>query len=300
MKRVIIFVLLLICGDIIVCTAQNIVTTTTRNAPAQASGSNIATPSAARNYAELPAMVERENFVYGYHDQLPSNPSLRNYSFCFDKERYCSRWVAYPLHAVYLGTIKRNDKWRFDPHHIENAYEPDVRTAYKRPGESSIYDRGHQLPSADRTSSQSDNQTTFYGTNVTPQYASLNRGKWKSLEDDVRNWICNDTLYVVSGAHFEEGATYIYTNDAGGNGKECPAPTHYYKVLLRTKSGTSGRWVVNCTSNELQCIGFWFENRSGATGQVVSVAEIEEKTGLTFFPNVPNAPKERCVASEWY
>ena len=31
------------------------------------------------------------------------------------------------------------------------------------------YDRGHQLPSADRLTTKADNATTFYYTNITPQ-----------------------------------------------------------------------------------------------------------------------------------
>ena len=156
------------------------------------------------------------------------------------------------------------------------------------------------MPSADRTKSEADNLSTFYATNVTPQLAGLNRGKWKTLETSGRNtWICTDTLYGVSGAHFEKNTTYEYTYDAGGNGKRCPIPTHYYKVILRTKHGGSGKWVANCSASELMCAGFWFENKSGAERQTMTVAEIERKTGLTFFPNVPDAPKDIYNASDW-
>ena len=102
---------------------------------------------------------------------------------------------------------------------------------------------------------------------------------------------------MVTGAHFEPGYGYAYDNK--GNGKACAVPTHYYKVILRTKKGNSGKWVGNCSANELKCVGFWFNHAAKAQQQMMSVADIEKKTGHTFFPNVSNAPKTVYNASEW-
>ena len=253
-------------------------------------------------WAEIPAMAENANWEYGFHDKLPSNNRLRNYSFCFDKEKYCALWVAYPLHECYIdGGGKRTDAWSYDPCCIDDKYEPNLRNSYySQGGGTNTHSRGHQLPSADRLASNEDNATTFYYTNMTPQLQSLNGGTWASLEDNItNNWICKDTLYVVTGAHFEQGANYDYAWDSKGMGKACAVPTHYYKVILRTKKGNSGKWVGNCSASELQCVGFWFEHKGGAARQTMSVAEIEKKTGHTFFPNVKNAPKSTYNPSDW-
>ncbi len=250
-------------------------------------------------WAEMPAVVENANWEYGYHDKLPSNNRLRNYSFCFDKEKHCALWVAYPLHLCYMSNVSREDDWQYDPCCIDDQYEPYLRNAYY-PQNGTLYShsRGHQLPSADRTASSEDNFTTFYCTNSTPQLQSLNGGNWRVLEENIRDkWICSDTLYIVTGAHFAEGYGYAYDNK--GKGKACAVPTHYYKVILRTKSGNSGKWVGDCSADELQCVGFWFEHKGGAARQTMSVEEIEKKTGFTFFPNVPNAPKEEYNESDW-
>ena len=252
------------------------------------------------NWAELPEVVENENWEYCYHDKLPSNNKLRNYSFCFDKEKHCALWVAYPLHECYTeGGGKRTNAWGYDPCCVDDKEEPNLFNAYYPQGGSSYsHSRGHQLPSADRLASNEDNATTFYFTNMTPQVQSLNGATWESLEGDVRNkWMCSDTLYVVTGAHFDAGYGYAYDNK--GSGKACAVPTHYYKVILRTKSGNSGKWVGECSANELKCVGFWFDHADKAPRQTMSVAEIEQKTGHTFFPNVPNAPKSTYKASEW-
>ena len=257
-------------------------------------------PIKTNGWAEIPTTVENANWEYGYHDKLPSNNKLRNYSFCFDKEKHCALWVAYPLHKCYTeGSGHRTDDWEYDPCCIEDKYEPNLNNAYyPQNGSSFSHTRGHQLPSADRLASDEDNATTFYFTNMTPQLQSLNGGAWETLEGDLRKkWICSDTLYVVTGAHFAPGYGYAYDNK--GKGKACAVPTHYYKVVLRTKSGNSGKWVGNCSANELKCVGFWFDHAAKAPRQTMSVAEIERKTGLTFFPNVPNAPKSVYNASEW-
>ena len=257
-------------------------------------------PIKTNGWAEIPTTVENANWEYGYHDKLPSNNKLRNYSFCFDKEKHCALWVAYPLHKCYTeGSGHRTDDWEYDPCCIEDKYEPNLNNAYyPQNGSSFSHSRGHQLPSADRLASDEDNATTFYFTNMTPQLQSLNGGAWETLEVDLRKkWICSDTLYVVTGAHFAPGYGYAYDNK--GKGKACAVPTHYYKVVLRTKSGNSGKWVGNCSASELQCVGFWFEHKGSAPRQTMSVAEIEKKTGITFFPNVPNAPKSVYNASDW-
>lgn len=253
-------------------------------------------------WAEMPAMPEIVNCEYCFHDKLPSNNALRNYSFCFDLEKHCALWIAYPLHSCYIeGDGKRTDKWGYDPCCVNDYYEPNLKNAYyPQNGTSYSHSRGHQLPSADRLASTEDNATTFYYSNMTPQLQSLNGGKWGVLEDDIRTkWMCSDTLYVVTGAHFADGYTYAY--DEKGQGKPCAVPTHYYKAVLRTKAGNSGKWVGECSSEELQCVAFWFEHteNSKAVRETISVAELEARTGFTFFANISNAPKEVYNASEW-
>ncbi|MCB7181542.1 DNA/RNA non-specific endonuclease, partial [Longicatena sp. 210702-DFI.1.213] len=68
-----------------------------------------------------------------------------------------------------------------------------------------------------------------------------------TLEGKVRSYSCSDTLYVVTGAYFGPGATT--TTD--GVGSSVPVPTNYFKVLLRTKSGSTNKKVQDCSPNEL-------------------------------------------------
>lgn len=252
----------------------------------------------------MPADLPNSDYLYYSHDQLPSDGSLRNYTFCFDKSKHCALWVAYPLHACYMGSTKRTNAFGYDPD-VPDTYQANIGkyAYYPQGGSTYSHARGHQMPSADRTTSTADNETTFYATNMTPQLQTLNGGQWEALETDVRQWVCSDTLYVVTGAWFDPSRTPAYAYDNRGLGKACSVPTHYYKVLLRSKSGATGRLLRDLQANELQCIGFWMDHGNSGTWNVsssaCSVEEIERRTGFTFFANVPNAPKSTYDPSGW-
>ena len=267
---------------------------------------------------ELPAKAAHSNLICYAHEHLPSDAGKRNYSFGFAPEHYAATWVAYPLHECYVGSADRTDKFGYDYDFAsftgDNVKTPVMQATvsgayYTNFNDTKItdtnlqYSRGHQLPSADRTKSAEDNWTTFYSTNMTPQIQALNGGAWMGLESLVRKWMCADTLYIVTGAIFDEGHPYAYDNKS--KGKKVSVPTRYYKVLLRTKSGSGGKRVCDCKASELQCIGFIFKHdntRSSSTvlkSDAVSVSSLEEITGLQFFVNVPDAPKTDLNTSLW-
>ena len=141
-----------------------------------------------------------------------------------------------------------------------------------------------------------------FGTVIAPE-AAVNLGhNWDGCV--VSEVFSNGgEFHRVPGNDFldEEPTTEGTTTDNGGN--PCPVPTHYYKVLLRTKQGTTGQSVTTLAADELQCIGFWYEQTTDKTqtpdGCAVPVTEIEAKCGFEFFVNVPNAPKSSYSPGEW-
>jgi len=235
---------------------------------------------------EIPTEVSNSNYVYVTHKATLNNKEVRNYTLCFDKTKYAARWVAYPLHSCYIGGQDRSDDWAYDPN-IVSSYQVSTY-GYSTWG----YTRGHQIPSADRTATLELNQQTFYMSNMTPQGYDYNSGIWLDLETRVRSYKCNDTLYVVTGAHWDN----TYTNVS-----RYPVPTHYYKVLLRTRNGNTKKSVFGVAPEDLKCIGFWISH--SATGSLnasycKSVADIEALTGFTFFPQV-DVDKTECIPSDW-
>ena len=69
-----------------------------------------------------------------------------------------------------------------------------------------VNNRGHQIAKAQRKVTELARKQTNYNTNMTPQNGTLNGGKWAQLEAkerDLNKWMCDDTLYMVSGCHFD-------------------------------------------------------------------------------------------------
>jgi endonuclease G len=221
-------------------------------------------------------------------------PAVRNYTLFYDKQYKLAHWVAYPMYPACIGNSGRTNKWAYDPGIAQN-YQPNLKKGWG----VTQYDRGHQLPSGDRTNSKEANASTFYYTNMTAQNASLNRGQWENLERQVRTWTSRmssgsnyDTLFVVTGAILPpppEPIRYIKDN----SGAEIAVPKAFYKALAQKING------------KYYTIGFYVNNETPASGLSyntwrVTVADLERKTGFTFFPRI-TAPgmKEKIDNSAW-
>jgi DNA/RNA endonuclease G (NUC1) len=169
------------------------------------------------------------------------------------------------------------------------------------------------LGSDERTSSSATNKQVFYYTNIAPQLSSgfnTGGGGWNILEDWVDTQVCADTLYEVVGCYFDKytdayGYTVSPSTISFGGRSDVSMPTMFYYVLLRTKRGSSGKAVKNCSADELQCAAFVRSHTNSLKGQKVtsremmSVADLEKITGFTYFANVPNAPKSTFTPSDW-
>ena len=262
-----------------------------------------------REWAELPLCKVEDNYIFNtYYGKMGVRNDARNYTYCFDPDYRAALWVAYPLHSSYTSGSGDRDYSQF-------GYDPEVDTHYQANlGAGSYngrYDRGHQIPAADRKCSQQMMDQTFYATNMTPQYYNFNQKKWGALETKVRNMICSDTLYVVTGAYFGgEHHSSIASETYDKSKNVCPTPTYYYKALLRTKKGNTHKKISEITdASQVKAIAFWMQHAdtgsdtSISSSDCISVAELEQKTGFTFFPMLDDAieqsVKEKSIPSEW-
>ena len=230
----------------------------------------------------------------------------RNYTVCWNSKYKCPLWVAAPRHEWYEnGSLKNRN-------YIHNPDMPkDVQ--YSNTSGSGTYNRGHMLGAAERNKYSSYFSQVNYITNIAPQHASYfntGSGGWNTLEDWVDGQVCSDTLYVVIGCYFDSftdgygnHANPLTTTFMGTNNVQ--VPTMMYYLLLRTKKGNSGKSVKECSSSELKCAAFVRAHAEGTYKQSVtnkemmSVEELEKITGITYFTNVPNAPKSTFKASDW-
>ena len=239
----------------------------------------------------------------------PGGKTARNYTVCYSSEYHCPVWVAAPRHSMYVGNSGRNDSYRRDPN-----IPAGIQYSSKDTGGGC--NKGHMLGSAERTSSVSTNRDVFYYPNIAPQLSSgfnTGGGGWNILEDWVDSQVCADTLYEVIGCYFKAfsqqlgGTTYSTTPKtiSFGGRDDVSMPTMFYYVLLRTKSGNSHKSVKDCSSSELKCAAFVRAHTNSLKGhkvsadEMMSVSDLEQLVGVTFFPNVPNAPKNSVSADDW-
>lgn len=240
-------------------------------------------------WMELPAVTGDNQFVI--HTVLENGKYYRNFSLSYNKDAHEAEWVAYPLNDWYTSG-PRSDSWAYDPF-IDSAFQPDLSSGYSASG----YDRGHQIPSADRARSLAFNSQTFYYSNITPQNHEFNGGLWAKLEEKVRKWSSSstkrensmvyyiDTLYVVTGCILPASGGKSVTDKA--NKVQVIVPDGYFKALLKySSSGT--------TNGGYMAAGIWLENRNYTEAntdmllkqKMVSIEELEKKTGLKFFTNL--------------
>lgn len=244
-------------------------------------------------WMELPA-TNTPGLYYFAHDMEIAGKTTRNYAFGWDPNALVALWVAYPLNAWNIGSGDRSNVWGLDPK-VPRKYQPVVFGAFSS-GNAGSFDRGHQIPSADRLYYDA-NVTTFYGTNMTPQRNKLNSAAWSTLEGMVRNWARQfDTLYVTTGCVIDGSTEYCYDNDR----KKVTVPTGYYKALLGyKKSGTLG---LTASQGGYTAIGFWFDHQAYAAkesvvmAQAVTIDELETRTGHDFFVNLPFAIGDALAA----
>lgn len=185
-------------------------------------------------------------------------------------------WVAYELTKQEKeGTVERAR--HFVP-------DPDVRgiCPETRDYSNSGFDRGHMAPAADMKWSEQAMRESFYLSNICPQNHNLNAGVWKSLEEKTRDWAnLYQSVYVVCGPIVSEDCSVIGSCDIS-------VPDAFYKVLLTS------------ANNQWQAIGFYFENKAGTRPLRTfckTVDELEEMTGIDFFPQLNDEVENRVESS---
>lgn len=243
-------------------------------------------------WMELPAVEAGDGLRFVTHDMTVGGIPTRNYSLLWNDACLAASWVAYPLSRWTIGTedVGRTDDWQYDPE-IPQEYQPCLFKGFPSGG-SYGYDRGHQIPSADRQNRDSNRQT-FYFTNMTPQRSGFNQGVWAGLESHVRNIaVGTDTLYVVTGCVLDGSTETANDNE----GKAVTVPSAYYKALLKYQKSGSTTGIGGYSA-----AGYYLEHRAYSQDSIdgsmlVSIDRLEELTGIDFFVNLASVLGDRNAA----
>ncbi|RYZ48686.1 MAG: DNA/RNA non-specific endonuclease, partial [Proteobacteria bacterium] len=98
------------------------------------------------------------------------------------------------------------------------------------------FDRGHVVPSADRTEKFAQNQAVFKMSNMMPQTAFLNRVIWERLEGTTRSLLARNPknrYWVVAGPIFTTKMRYM------GVKKNIAIPDSNFKIVIDLGSSKS-------------------------------------------------------------
>lgn len=132
------------------------------------------------------------------------------------------------------------------------------------------YDRGHLVPSATR-STRTDQRESFSLANQIPQAPKNNQDTWRMIEEATRTIITKNKqpAYMITGPLF-------LSSSVKKIGSGVLVPTHIYKVVYYPNMNVMSAYVS--------------VNDDHAYTEVVSVAELQSKSGLVFFPVLQGAP----------
>jgi endonuclease G len=204
-------------------------------------------------------LIEREGYVAAYN-----------------RDRGGANWVSWQLSADWLGDAERQDNFRQD-----GGLPPGFYQVTPNDYRGSGYDRGHIVPSADRTRTVALNSATFLMSNILPQAPDNNRGVWRELEEFSRDWVYQQDreLYVIAGSYGEQATL--------AQGK-LTVPSRLWKVIVVLDQPGQG---VAGISTDSVVIAVDMPNRNNLSDDwrtyQTSIDRIELATGYDLLSLVP-------------
>ncbi len=226
---------------------------------------------------EIPAVIKKQPEILLIR---------KGFTVSYNKDWRIPNWVAWHLTAAHT----HGDNKRYNMIFTEDTSVPSPR-ATDNDYYNSRYDRGHMCPSGDNQWDAKAQQESFFFTNVCPQNHALNQGDWNDLEIQCRYWARRfGDIYIVSGPVFYHGVQ----KTIGRN--KVAVPDAFFKVILADNRKTNA-------------IGFVMPNQGKHRNMkeyVRSIDEIEELTGIDFFPMLDDSLEEavedqsrRELIEEW-
>ena len=206
-----------------------------------------------------------DNLEYGVPGGVDRVVDREGYALGYKAAWKTARWVMYRLtdDEVLTKVARRSEEFAPDPEIADGPQLEDYR--------GSGYDRGHLAPAADMKWSRQAMTECFYLSNMVPQDRGNNSGIWNEIENTVRGFACAEgSVFVVTGPVTPDPPVLSI-----GRGRVA-VPTELWKVVYDE-------------TPPCKMIGFIVPNRKvkgKPKDYACSVAEVERKTGLKFFPKL--------------
>ena len=197
------------------------------------------------------------------------------YALSYNRSKETLNWASWQLNSSWLGSVDRQNNFRPDQS-LPPAWEQVTPSDYSGSG----YDKGHVVPSGDRTLNVEDNSATFLMTNMMPQTPDNNRHTWEGLESYCRELVSQGKeLYIIAGP-------------LGSHGKplkgKVTIPQTTWKVVVILDHKNAG--IKSVTANT-RVIAVNVPNQQGINpdwkAYRISVDLLEDMTDYNFLSNVP-------------
>ncbi len=212
------------------------------------------------------------------------------YTESYNMSKAGPNWVSWHLDATnFTGAVKRQDNFAAFTGLPSGWYEVQ-NDSYSGSG----FDRGHNCPSGDRTSSTDANSSTFLMTNMLPQAPNNNQKTWEGLESYLRGQVLSgNEVYIIMGAYGSGGVGSNGGVSTSVNGGKVNVPSNIWKIAVvlpvgngdvsRVSSGT--RVVAVNTPNSDTINPDWKQ-------YIVTVRDIEKSTGYNLLSALPQSVQD--------
>jgi endonuclease G len=207
----------------------------------------------------------------------------------YSRSRSGPNWVSWHIGIEDLGSTKRLNNFRPDTDLPQGWYEVN-NSSYKGSG----FDKGHNCPSGDRSSSTAANSSTFLMNNIIPQAPNHNQHTWEHLESYCRAQVKRgNEVYVIMGSYGRGGTGKKGYFESIDNGR-ITVPSHIWKVVVVIPEGDNDLQRINGRSRVI-AIDTPNDNNIEANWMkyLCTVRDIEKATGYNLLSALPKAIQDR-------
>ncbi len=207
---------------------------------------------------------------YKLIDRVPKLTEIRkrkSYAMLYDNRTRNAAWVYEILNSETLQKeVEREDRFSAD-----QSIHPFYRASKDTYKDS--YDRSHLAAANNHRWCRKACDDTFLMSNISPQHLTLNRGKWKTLENDCQT-LAEETN--IRNVHVYSGPLYLGDNQKilVKTIRDQVVPTHFFKVIIVEHE--DGKVKLKC---------YKVPNDDSGIINTVSIEYIERASGLIFREN---------------
>jgi endonuclease G len=292
---------------IVSCSKNNGVNFTFTAPVADTAGTSSATPPATIVVGAdaPPASGDNSNLLFGNPSNATVDVVLNKDNYLINQGYYVEsynstklepNWVSWHLDNTNTTSVsgRTNNFAAFAG--LPSAFVAVQSNSYA-PAATYGFDRGHNCPSADRTSSIAANNATFLMTNMIPQAPNNNQQTWGNFENYIRGLTATGyEAYIIMGSYGTGG-----TGSTGTYSKIGPlnvnVPSYVWKVALIlpvgngdiTRVTASTRIITINTPNVNSINSDWKQ-------YIVTMSSIETATGYTLLSALPKTLHDALAA----